>query len=149
MYEQLLTQVGAEQARYGERSQPPCTEERLERLRRRARQELGAEVPEEYAAFLRTQDGLNHNGLFIYASETSPVNGAPDATIEGFVEANLGWRDDEFFKDYLVYGEGNMDLYVRHLPTGDYQTIDRTPGNLIGTHPSFEQLIAAALQAHL
>jgi hypothetical protein len=149
MYEQLLTQVGAEQAKYGERSQMPCAEERLERLRRRAREELGAEVPEEYAAFLRTQDGLNHNGLFIYASETSPVNGAADATIEGLVEANLGWRDDEHFNNYLVFGEGNMDLYVRHLPTGVYQTIDRTPGNLIETSPSFEQLLAAALKSHL
>ncbi len=149
MYEQLLTRVGEEQARYGERSQPPCTEERLERLRRRALEELNAEVPEEYAAFLRAQDGLNHNGLFIYASETSPVAGGTDATIEGFVEANLGWRDDEFFNDYLVFGEGNMDLYVRHLPTGEYQVIDRTPGNLIESHPSFDQLIAAALKAHL
>jgi hypothetical protein len=149
MYEQLLTQVGAEQARYGERSQPPCTEERLERLRQRAREELGAEVPEEYADFLRARDGLNHNGLFIYASETSPVAGGTDATIEGFVEANLGWRDDEHFNGYLVFGEGNMDLYVRHLPTGEYQVIDRTPGNLIETHPSFAQLIAAALKAHL
>jgi hypothetical protein len=149
MYEQLLTQVGAEQAKYGERAQPPCTEERLDGLRRRARQELGAEVPEEYAAFLRAQDGLNHNGLFIYASETSPVAGAPDAAIEGLVEANLGWRDDEHFNNYLVFGEGNMDLYVRHLPTGDYQVIDRTPGNLIETHPSFNQLLAAALKAHL
>jgi hypothetical protein len=149
MYEQLLTRVGAEQARYGERSQPPCTEEGLERLRRRAQEELGAEVPEEYAAFLRAQDGLNHNGLFIYASETSPVAGGADATIEGFVEANLGWRDDEFFKDYLVFGEGNLDLYVRHLPTGEYRVIDRTPGNLIEQHPSFDQLIAAALKSHL
>ncbi len=149
MYEQLLTRVGEEQAKYGERSQPPCTGERLERLRQRAPAELGAEVPEEYAAFLRAQDGLNHNGLFIYASETSPVAGGADATIEGFVEANLGWRDDEFFNDYLVFGEGNMDLYVRHLPTGEYQVLDRTPGNLIEAHPAFDQLIAAALKAHL
>jgi hypothetical protein len=149
MYEQLLTEVGAEQARYGGRAQPPCTDERLERLRRHVREELGAELPDEYAAFLRRQDGLNHNGLFIYASETSAVAGAGGAAIEGFVEANLGWRDDEHFKRYLVFGEGNMDLYVRHLPTGDFQVIDRTPGNLIETHPSFDQLIAAALRAHL
>jgi hypothetical protein len=149
MYEQLLTQVGAKQAKYGEQSQPPCTEERLGRLRRRVREEIDAELPEGYADFLRTQDGLNHNGLFIYASETSPVVGAKDATIEGIVDANLGWRDDEHFNDYLVFGEGNMDLYVRHLPTGEYQVIDRTPGNLIETQPSFDQLLAAALKAHL
>ncbi len=149
MYQRLLAEVRAAQTRYGEQSQPPCTDDRLAQLRRRVREELSADLPDDYAAFLRSQDGLNHNGLFIYASETSPVAGAPDATIEGLVEANLGWRDDDHFNDYLVFGEGNMDLYVRHLPTGDYQVIDRTPGNLIETHPSFDQLIAAALKAHL
>src|SRR5215212_4390572 len=149
MYRQLLAEVGAVKARYGERSQPPCTDERLAQLRRRVREELGAELPGEYAAFLRAQDGLNHNGLFIYASETAPVVGSTHATIQGIVEANLGWRDDERFLEYLALGEGNMDVYVRHVPTGEYHVVDRVPGNLIERYCSFDQLIAAALKAHL
>jgi hypothetical protein len=137
------------QARYGEQRQPACTEERSERLRRRMHEELGAELPNEYAAFLRTQDGLNHNGVFVYASETAPVVGSPRATIQGIVEANLGWRYDEQPSTYLVFGEGNMDLYARHLPTGEYHVIDRVPGNLVETYPSFDDLLAAALRAHL
>jgi hypothetical protein len=92
---------------------------------------------------------LNYNGLFIYASETVPVVGSRSATIQGIVEANLGWRDYEPHAAYLIFGEGNMDLYVRHLPTGRFQVVDRVPGNLIETHPSFDQLLAAALRAHL
>jgi hypothetical protein len=149
MCQQLLDELQAAQARYGEQRQPPCTDELLEQLRRRVHEELGAELPDEYAAFLRAQDGLNHNGLFIYASETVPVVGATDASIQGIVEANVGWRDDEHLVTYLVFGEGNMDLYVRHLPTGDYHVIDRVPGNLIETHRSFDQLLAAAIRAHL
>src|SRR5688572_29761582 len=79
MYRQLLAEVRTEQARYGGHRQPPCTEERLALLRRRVREELGAELPDEYAAFLREQDGLNYNGLFIYASETRPIVGVRDA----------------------------------------------------------------------
>ena len=149
MYEQLLDELEATQARYGEQRQPPCTDHRVEHLRQRVREELGAELPDAYAAFLRARDGLNHNGLFIYASETAPIVGATNATIQGIVQANLAWRDDEHFVNYLVFGEGNMDLYVRHLPTGDYHVVDRVPGNLIETHPSFEQLLAVALRAHL
>ena len=150
MYQELLREVAEAQSKYGERKQPPGHPERLARLRERVREELAAEVPPEYEAFLREQDGLNWNGLFIYACEPSEVAGASaDAHIEGFVEANLAWRDDEHMRDYLVFGEGNMDLYVRHLPTGEYRTIDRVPGNLIETHPSFEAMLAAALKAHL
>ena len=148
MYQQILAEVAAVQARYGEQRQPPCPDERLADLRRRAHDELGAEIPDEYLAFLRMQDGLNHNGLFIYASETARVVGTAGATIEGFVDANQGWRADEHFTHYLIFGEGNQDLYVRHLPTGAYQVIDRVPGNLVATHPTFEQLLTAALAAH-
>jgi len=149
MYQQLLTRLRLAQATYGEQSQPPCPDERLARLRRRVRDELGADLPDEYAAFLREQDGLNHNGLFVYASEPTPIVGATGATIQGMVEANLIWRDDEHMIPYLVFGDGNLDLYALHVPTGEYQVVDRVPGNLIATYPSFEHLIAAALDAHL
>jgi len=149
MYQQLLARLRAAQATYGEQSQPPCTDERLAHLRRRVRDELGTDLPDEYAAFLRTQDGLNHNGLFIYASETTPIVGTAGATIQGIVEANQIWRDDERLTRYLIFGDGNLDLYARHLPTGEYHVVDRVPGNLVATYPSFEQLIAAALEAHL
>lgn len=149
MYQQLLDEVRAEQARYGGHIQPPCTEERLAQLRLRVRDELGAELPEEYADLLRMQDGMNYNGLFLYASETTPIVRARGAAIQGIVEANLGWRDDERLNAYLVFGDGNMDLYARHLPTGEYHVLDRVPGNLIETHPSFELLIVAALTSHL
>jgi hypothetical protein len=148
MYQQLLVEVRAAQASYGAQSQPPCPGDRLEQLRRRVRDELGAGLPEAYIDFLKAQDGLNHNGLFIYASERAPIVGATNATIQGIVDANLGWRDVEAMRQYLVFGEGNMDLYVRHLPTGAYQIVDRVPGNLINTFGSFEELIAAALTAH-
>jgi SMI1 / KNR4 family (SUKH-1) len=149
MYQQLLARLRLAQATYGEQSQPPCPDERLARLRRRVHDDLGAVLPDEYAAFLRTQDGLNHNGLFVYASETTPIVGAAGATIQGIVEANLTWRDDEQMVSYLVFGDGNLDLYALHVPTGEYHVVDRVPGNLIATYPSFEQLLAAALEAHL
>jgi hypothetical protein len=149
MYQQLLDEVRAEQARYGGHVQLPCPEERLAVLRRRVREDLGAELPEEYVAFLREQNGLNFNGLFIYASETTSIVGTRDASIQGIVDANLGWRDVESMRVYLVFGDGNMDLYARHLPTGEYHVLDRVPGNLIETHPSFELLMAAAFKSHL
>lgn len=83
------------------------------------------------------------------ASGTTPIVGVRDAAIQGIVEANLGWRDVESMGVYLVFGDGNMDLYACHLPTGEYHVLDRVPGNLIETHPSFELLMAAAFKSRL
>ncbi len=149
MYQDLMVQVIEAQAKYNLGAQPPCPANRVEELRRRARRELRAELPEEYAAFLRQHDGLNWNGLFLYASERTPITGSPSNFIEGFVEMNLLYREDKWFEDYLVFGEGNMDLYVRQVSTGDFQIIDRVPGNLIETVSSFDELLIKALKAHL
>jgi len=42
-----------------------------------------------------------------------------------------------------------MDLYVRHLPIGEYRVIDRVPGNTIEVPATLEELLAVALAAHL
>jgi len=74
---------------------------------------------------------------------------APGGEVQGLIYANLGWRDDPWMEDHLVFGEGNMDLYVRHLPTGEYRVIDRVPGNTIEVPATLEELLAVALAAHL
>lgn len=147
-FDDLLAPLEAAQAAVREQPQPGCGEARIETLRRRAEAELGHALPEDFCAFLRVRDGLNHNGLVIYSSETSPIVGNPTVSIQGVVEANLAWRDDAYFAYYLILGEGNLDLYVLHRPSGDYHVIDRTPGNLIETHDSFRSLLATALAAH-
>ncbi len=146
---QELIEVEAAQAKYNLPMQPPCPPGRVEGLRQRVREKLSAELPEEYAAFLLKHDGLNWNGLFVYASEKSPIAGSPGNFIQGFVEINLLYREDKWFEDYLVFGEGNMDLYVRQVSSGEYQVIDRVPGNLIETLPSFNELLAKAIKSHL
>jgi len=42
-----------------------------------------------------------------------------------------------------------LDLYVRHLPTGEHRVIDRVPGNTIEVSATLEELLAVALAAHL
>lgn len=144
-----LTRLAAEMGRHGVTLQPPCRPTELERLRERARRELHAELPPEYVELLVRTDGLNWNGLFIYASATTPVVRSPHASIHGFVEMNLLYWDGNSFDDLLVFGEGNMDLYTRRMSSGEYLILDRVPGNVIETCRGFEQMLDQAVKAHL
>lgn len=145
----LLDRVRAEQARYGEAPQPPASDDDLAALVERARAVLGGAPPEAYLALLRRENGLNHNGLFLYGSEDRPLSSKPDVTLHGLVEANLLWRDAPGLTRYLLFGEGNLDLYGLHLETGAYHVLDRVPGNVIERHGTADALIAAAIRAHL
>jgi len=109
MYAEQLDQVATEQARYGAVPQAPATEVELARLRRRASEELGVELPAEYEEFLKRVNGLDWNGVLLYATETT--------TIAGVVEMNLVLRDDPRFADLLALGSDGLDL---HLPLRDW-----------------------------
>ena len=103
-------------------------------------------MPEAYAGFLRLTDGMNWNGLYVYPSETSPLKGHPQHRLRGFVETNLGYREDDWFADLLVFGDDSLDIYAHRISTGEYQIYDKVPGNLVETVPSFDALMSASLR---
>src|SRR5918992_2326557 len=89
MYRHLLNSVTEDQRRFRCEPQPPCTDTQLERLAERAMAELAAQLPEAYQDFLRLSNGLDWNGVVVFASERVPITSRPDRFINGFVEMNL------------------------------------------------------------
>lgn len=149
MYQELLKRVGEEQRRFGSRLQPPCSEEQLQLLVTGADKELHTELPPEYLNFLRLTNGLDWNGVVIYASDTVPIVGHPDRFINGIVEMNLNYREDPRFEDLLVIGSNGMDIYTYRISTGACEVYDEVPHELVETVPTFDELITKALARSL
>jgi cell wall assembly regulator SMI1 len=148
MYEALLKDAIRWSKKWGDQLQPPASEADLLALAEQARAEFGFSVPPEYEAFLRLHDGFEFNGCMIYGSVTRPITGYTDRSIQGFVESNEIWREAEVNRDYLYFGDGDISMYGCHLPSGEYRVMDRQSDTVIKVVPSFDALIAAALQAH-
>lgn len=148
LYADLLAEVAARCREFDQQLQPPAIPRDINSLRERARSELGVDVPDEYVAFLRLHDGLDWNGLVIYASHTTPIADDARYSIQGLVEANLAWREAEPHKDFLFFGESGVDIYCLHVSRREYQITDRQSGRLSDVVPSFEHLIVEAFKAH-
>jgi hypothetical protein len=148
MYRPLLDDVVAWSAARHRPLQRPCAVAELDALRRRAHSELGAAVPEAYCDFLALMDGLDWNGLEIYASRTTPAAGHSDRFIEGFVEATLGWRDFEDNRHLLFFGESGLSQYVYDPLKAEFQVLDRQSNTLIERVGAFDELLFEALNAH-
>lgn len=150
MYQDLLRDIAEKRARYSQSMQPPCPEEQIDRLQRRVHEELSTPLPSEYIEFLRITNGLDWNGLLIYASETSPIVGYSDRFVPGFLETNLRTREEcEPCSDFLFFGDASIDAYAYKIPEREYQILDRSSLNLTDTFPSFDALISEALRTHL
>jgi len=148
-YQHLLLKIEQDIKKTGRTLQPGCTRNQVDQFILSVQETLGATIPEGYIQFLSHTNGLMYNGLMIYASQKTQLQGKQNVYIWGFIEANMLHRKDPFFHDFLVFGQGNMDYYVIYLPDASYRVIDRVPGNVIDILPSFDDLIVRAIEDHL
>lgn len=150
MYQESLDKIAEEQKEYDLSLQPPASAEQIEDLESATKEELNVELPEAYKVFLKKTNGLNYNGLFIYATEMVEISGMEDEFINGFVDENLLHREVvEDFNDLLIFADGNLDFYVYQISKDEYQTRDRASLDITQKFSSFEELITEALNSHL
>ena len=148
-YHQFLEIVAQEQQEFQQSMQPPCNPQKLIQIKEQVENQLNCTLPDGYIEFLSITNGLNWNGLQIFASETMPIVGCADVKILGFVDMNLLYRENEDCLDLLFFGESGIDSYVYCISAKQYQILDRVSLSLTETFDSFEMLIYEAFQCHL
>jgi hypothetical protein len=141
----VLDLVAQRAATYGESLQPPATPEQLSRLRRRAFDALQVTPPIEYFHFLERCNGLDWDGLTLYAAEPAPLAGHPDRVIGGLIDENLARRALPAWTAYLVFGDTGDDAYCLHLGSNRYCLVDAVSTDEIEAYPSFGTMVGAAL----
>ena len=122
--------------------QPPASSERLQQFCEQAIAKLEYYLPEAYLDLLRLADGIDSNGFLLYASVTQLLAGhanRPDYSIEGFVDANLRWREYGPNNQFVFFAETGDVVYCQNLNTGNFQIMDRiaqevdSESNVFGT----------------
>ncbi|MDQ7821323.1 MAG: YrhA family protein [Candidatus Eremiobacteraeota bacterium] len=148
MYEELLTPIKKDLEKYGYRLQQPAMEAEIKLLESNAKKELGAALPPEYISLLCEVNGLDYNGFVFYATHTLNITGFEDRTIEGFVEANMAFRDVDRFRDFLVFGGDGEVLYVYRLSAKKYLSIDAVALDEADPYGSFREMLQGAIDTH-
>ncbi len=139
----LLTEIEQERQsrRYAVPMQPPASGERLQRLVNRALEELNYRFPAAYLDALGIVDGIDSNGIVLYASETQPLLGQltrSDYNIEGILEANIQWRDNKANERFMFYGEAGDVVYCHDLTTNKFQFMDRVAQDVDSENDVFD-----------
>ena len=145
----VLDEVAIQRRVFGGELQLPCTPDLIHKMKIRSQTELRNDIPDEYLSFLRETNGVTWNGVSFYGCEESPINGKEGGKIWGFVDTNLIYRDVERMKNYLVFGQSDMDIYVINLSTHKYQVLDKISLDEITSVSTFEELLAKAFESRL
>jgi hypothetical protein len=149
MLKDQLKQIATILDKYGEKLQPPATVKAIEHVRNLVKKRFKADLPDQYINFLRTVNGLDFNGLVIYSADTPSPDDSSTDSVYGFVETNEIWRENEWQKKYLFFGDSDIGWYCLNLETGLYEEQDKPSGTVMKTFQDFDSMVESAIQRRL
>ena len=136
----LLSDIKAELVDFDEHMNASASAMQIAALQVASKSQLSYVLPAEYLELLAMHDGIDCNGIQLYASEPKIEDngsGSPEYLKRGFVEANLIWRDYEPNKQYAFFAESGDKLYCHNLTADKFEIVDRVTKALIYKPSSF------------
>ena len=146
MWKERLEEIRQEETKYGADINGGVSADEVQMFVKTVKDELGIALPEEYLKILRTINGIEYNGFILYGVDEPLLNEAPNQHINGLIDCNKVWYENEWQKQYLFLGEGSISWYVYDLKTKKYCELDNPSGECSKEFEDFEQMIDKMLE---
>ena len=95
----------------------------METFRQSVVQQLNYQLPDSYIDILSYTDGLDSNGVVLYASRQ--YFQGEKFLLQEFLEANLLLRNYAPNLDFVYFAESGMDLYRHNLQSNQFEVCTR------------------------
>lgn len=141
MWKESLERIIQEEKKYGEEINNGISEEEIELFIKNVEKELNLTLPEDYIEILRAVNGIEFNGMILYGVDESILKEAPKQRVNGLIDSNKVWYENEWQKQYLFLGEDSISWYVYDLKTNKYYELDNPSGEISAEFDDFEQMV--------
>lgn len=145
MWQDKLQDIIQEKNLYGEKVNIGATQEELKLFVEKVRDEIKVDLPDEYVAVLKVVNGIEFNGFILYGIDQALINKHQNQSINGFIECNKIWHENEWQKQYIFLGESNISWYVYDLKESKYYELDNPSGRENKIFISLESLVEKLL----
>jgi len=145
MWKGKLQEIIQEEKLYGEEVNIGATEEEIETLFKEAKAELNVDLPNDYVKILKRVNGLEFNGLILYGIDEHLLSKQPNQSINGLIENNKLWYENEWQKKYIFVGESSISWYVYDLEESKYIELDNPSGEEIEVFSGLESMVEKML----
>ena len=149
MWKEYLEEIRRKEKRYGQEINCGISEEEAELFGKAVRAELGAALPEECLKILKTVNGIEFNGVILYGADEAVLKSVPKQHVNGLIDCNQVWYENEWQKQYLFLGEGSISWYVYDLKAKKYRELDNPSGELCEEFDTFEEMLDQMLENSL
>ncbi|WP_373464722.1 YrhA family protein [Bacillus sp. V2I10] len=147
---EVLKEIEKIVVKYGSSFRNPVSDTEIIKLKQHIQQKFGnIALPESYIEFLKIVNGLDFNGLVIYGVDKVLTDKEEDEKIQGFIETNELWYENDWQKQYIFFGDSDTAWYCYDLKESMYVELDKPSGTLIQSFDNFDSMLSDALETTL
>ena len=103
-------------------------------------------LPNDYLDFLKNFNGIEFNGFIIYGVDKDLLSITTHNHINGLIEFNTIFYENEHQKKYIFLGENNISCYVYDIKLGVYFELDNPSGIKINEFASFKDMLKSFIE---
>jgi len=141
-----ISKIKGELLRYNYEFPDAVDDNYLQEFKTEYNKYFGIDIDNNYIDFIKIVDGLDFNGVRIYASKDR----IKQNDIMGIFETNKLWKmDDENEKKYVYFGDSDLEVFVLDIPKHIYQSISRYTGDIIKKFNNFDEMLLHILNLML
>ncbi|MGM0805624.1 MAG: YrhA family protein [Bacillota bacterium] len=149
-WKDLLLEIKKIEEKYESLFRNPACDSEIMKMKNNVEQNLiSVALPSSYIKFLQTTNGLDFNGLVIYGVDQVFLEKKKAIDIQGFIETNNLWHENDWQKQYIFYGDSNTAWYGYDQVENKYVELDKPSGTLIQTFDSFDSMLSSAFETIL
>ena len=149
-WKELLNEIKKIEGKYGSSLRNPVSDVEIRNLQLEIQEKLGnIELPKSFEDFLKTVNGLDFNGLVIYGVDEHLLDDQEGEDLQGFVETNEIWYENDWQKQYMFFGDSDTAWYCLELQKARFLELDKPSGSIIQSFDSFDSMLSEALQTAL
>lgn len=149
MWKDKLLEIIQEKNLYGEKINVGATEEEIQSFITVVKDEFNVDLPEQYIKVLEVVNGVEFNGFILYGIDQKLLSNKSNQPVNGLIENNKIWHENECNKQYIFWGESNISWYAYNLISGKYCELDNPSGREIEIFSSLECLVNKLLSESL
>lgn len=141
MWKDKLQEIVKEKEMYGEKVNTGASKEEIDLFAKKVKHELSIDLPNNYGMILEVVNGLEFNGFILYGIDQSLLDSQPNQRINGLIEYNKIWHENEWQKDYIFIGESNISWYVYDYSGCRYKELDNPSGRELEVFNNLESMV--------
>ena len=149
MWKEKLQEIVEEKNLYREKINFGATTEEIKLFLKETKTVLNVELPNDYLKILEVVNGIEFNGYILYGIDQNLLNVKQNQNINGLIECNEIWYENEWQKKYIFLGESNISWYVYNLLEHKYYELDNPSGEEVEVFNNLESMVEKLLSDSL